>query len=45
MENKPVLGIVLRGGLFDGRKLPNHYLVELRRVGHRPGYPRVARGH
>src|SRR5206468_11329652 len=28
MENKPVLGIVMRGGLFDGRKLPNHYLAE-----------------
>ena len=43
MENTPVLGIVLRGGLFDGSKLPDHYLAELRRVGHRRGYPRVAR--
>jgi pimeloyl-ACP methyl ester carboxylesterase len=43
MENKPVLGIVLRGGLFDVSKLPNHYLAELRRVGRRHGYPRVAR--
>jgi pimeloyl-ACP methyl ester carboxylesterase len=43
MENKPVLGIVLRGGLFDENKLPDHYLAELRRVGHRSGYPRVAR--
>jgi pimeloyl-ACP methyl ester carboxylesterase len=43
MENKPVLGIVLRGGLLDGRKLPEHYLAELRRVGRRQGYPRVAR--
>ena len=43
MENKPVLGIVIRGGLFDGRKLPDHYLAELRRVGRRRGYPRVAR--
>ena len=43
MENKPVLGIVMRGGLFDGRKLPNHYLAELRRVGRRRGYPHVAR--
>jgi pimeloyl-ACP methyl ester carboxylesterase len=42
-ENKPVLGIVLRGGFFDGSKLPDHYLVELRRVGRRRGYPRVAR--
>ena len=44
MENKPVLGIVLRGGLVDGSKLPAHYLAELRRVGRRRGYPRVARG-
>jgi pimeloyl-ACP methyl ester carboxylesterase len=43
MENKPVLSVVLRGGLFDGRKLPDHYLAELRRVGRRSGYPRVAR--
>jgi pimeloyl-ACP methyl ester carboxylesterase len=43
MENKPVLGIVLRGGLLDGTKLPDHYLAELRRVGRRRGYPRVAR--
>jgi pimeloyl-ACP methyl ester carboxylesterase len=43
LENKPVLGIVLRGGLFDASKLPNHYLAELRRVGRRHGYPRVAR--
>jgi pimeloyl-ACP methyl ester carboxylesterase len=43
MENKPVLGIVLRGGLFDESKLPDHYLAELRRVGRRPAYPRVAR--
>ncbi len=43
MENKPVLGIVLRGGLLDGSKLPEHYLAELRRVGRRRGYPRVAR--
>ena len=43
MENKTVLGIVMRGGLFDKSKLPNHYLAELRRVGRRRGYPRVAR--
>jgi pimeloyl-ACP methyl ester carboxylesterase len=43
MENKPFLGAVLRGGLFDGTKLPDHYLAELRRVGRRRGYPRVAR--
>jgi pimeloyl-ACP methyl ester carboxylesterase len=44
MENEPVLGIVLRGGLVDGSKLPDHYLAELRRVGRRRGYARVARG-
>lgn len=43
MENEPVLGIVLRGGLLDGSNLPDHYLAELRRVGRRRGYPRVAR--
>jgi pimeloyl-ACP methyl ester carboxylesterase len=43
MENKPILGVVLKGGLFDGSKLPAHYLSELRRVGRRRGYPRVAR--
>jgi pimeloyl-ACP methyl ester carboxylesterase len=43
MENKPTLGIVLRGGLVDRSKLPTHYLTELRRVGRRRGYPRVAR--
>src|SRR5205809_3377082 len=43
MENTPVLGIVMRGGLLDGSKLPEHYLAELRRVGRRDGYPRVAR--
>jgi hypothetical protein len=43
MENKPMLGIVLRGGLLDGSKLPDHYLGELRRVGRRRSYPRVAR--
>jgi pimeloyl-ACP methyl ester carboxylesterase len=43
LENEPALGIVLRGGLADGSKLPDHYLAELRRVGRRRGYPRVAR--
>jgi pimeloyl-ACP methyl ester carboxylesterase len=43
MENKPVLGIVLRGGLVDGSKLPGDYLAELRRAGRRRGYPHVAR--
>jgi pimeloyl-ACP methyl ester carboxylesterase len=43
MENKTVLGVVLRGGLVDGSKLPNHYLAELRKVGRRRGYAHVAR--
>jgi len=43
MENAAVLGIVLRGALLDRRKLPDHYLAELRRVGRRSGYARVAR--
>jgi pimeloyl-ACP methyl ester carboxylesterase len=42
-ENRPVLGIVLRGGLHDHSKLPTHYLAELRRAGRRRGYPDVAR--
>jgi pimeloyl-ACP methyl ester carboxylesterase len=43
MENEPALGAVLRGGLVDGSKLQDHYLAELRRVGRRRGYARVAR--
>jgi pimeloyl-ACP methyl ester carboxylesterase len=43
MENKPMLGMVLRGGLVDGSRLADHYLAELRRVGRRRGYARVAR--
>jgi pimeloyl-ACP methyl ester carboxylesterase len=43
LESKPLLGGILRGGLHDPRRLPDHYLGELRRVGRRPGYPVVAR--
>ena len=43
LENKYILRGVLRGGLRDPRRLPDHYLAELRRVGRRPGYPAVAR--
>jgi pimeloyl-ACP methyl ester carboxylesterase len=43
LENEPALGHVLRGGLVDGNKLPDHYLAELGRVGRRRGYARVAR--
>ena len=43
LENRRILGRVLRGGLQDPRHLPDHYLDELGRVGRRPGYPAVAR--
>ena len=43
LENRRILGRVLRGGLQDPRHLPDHYLHELGRVGRRPGYPAVAR--
>jgi pimeloyl-ACP methyl ester carboxylesterase len=43
LENRNILRGVLRGGLRDPRRLPDHYLAELRRVGRRPGYPIVAR--
>jgi pimeloyl-ACP methyl ester carboxylesterase len=43
LENRQILRGVLRGGLRDPRRLPDHYLAELRRVGRRPGYPAVAR--
>jgi pimeloyl-ACP methyl ester carboxylesterase len=42
LENKPILGAIMRGGLHDPGSLPRPYLDELRRVGRRPGYPRVA---
>jgi pimeloyl-ACP methyl ester carboxylesterase len=44
LETKPLLKGILRGGLHDPGRLPDHYLDELRRVGRRPGYPVVARG-
>jgi pimeloyl-ACP methyl ester carboxylesterase len=43
LENKQILKGILRGGLHDPRRLPDHYLDELRRVGRRSGYPAVAR--
>jgi pimeloyl-ACP methyl ester carboxylesterase len=43
LENRHILGGVLRGGVQDPRHLPDHYLDELGRVGRRPGYPVVAR--
>ena len=43
MENKALLTGMMRGGLRDPRKLPDHYVSELRRVGRRRGYAAVAR--
>jgi pimeloyl-ACP methyl ester carboxylesterase len=43
LESKPLLRVILRGGLHDPHRLPDHYLSELRRVGRRSGYPVVAR--
>ena len=43
LENKQIAGGILRGGLHDPSRFPDHYLDELRRVGRRPGYPHVAR--
>ena len=43
LENRQILRGVMQGGLQDPRRLPDHYLDELRRVGRRPGYPAVAR--
>jgi pimeloyl-ACP methyl ester carboxylesterase len=43
LENRHILTGVLRGGLHDPRRFPDHYLDELRRVGRRRGYPAVAR--
>jgi pimeloyl-ACP methyl ester carboxylesterase len=42
MENTTVLRGIMRGGLANQDKLPDHLLSELRRVGRRDGYPRVA---
>ena len=43
LESRPLLRGILGGGLHDPRRLPDHYLDELRRVGRRTGYPVVAR--
>jgi pimeloyl-ACP methyl ester carboxylesterase len=43
LENKPLLRGVVRGGVANERNLPEDFLSELRRVGRRTGYPRVAR--
>ncbi len=43
LEPKPVMRAVLQGGLGDTSALREDYLDELLNVGHRPGYPTVAR--
>lgn len=43
LENKPFMRRVMRGGVADKRNLPEDFVTELRRVGRRKGYPRVAR--
>jgi pimeloyl-ACP methyl ester carboxylesterase len=43
LENKPLLRAVMRGGVVDAAALRPDYVDELAKVGHRPGYPTVAR--
>jgi pimeloyl-ACP methyl ester carboxylesterase len=43
MENRPIMTGVMRGGIVDKTTLPGDFIVELRKSGHRKGYPRVAR--
>lgn len=43
MENKPLLGLILRGGLRNKRWMPKQLLTEFNRVGYRKGYRYVER--
>jgi pimeloyl-ACP methyl ester carboxylesterase len=43
LEYKPLLRAVMRGGVVDATALRPDYVDELAKVGHRPGYPTVAR--
>lgn len=43
LENKVLLGLILRGGLRNRRCMPNHLLTEFNRVGYRKGYSYVER--
>jgi pimeloyl-ACP methyl ester carboxylesterase len=43
MENKLLLGLIMRGGLRMKRWMPNHLLAEFNRAGHRKGYRYVER--
>jgi pimeloyl-ACP methyl ester carboxylesterase len=43
MENKLLLGLILRGGLRMKRWMPNQLLTEFNRAGYRKGYRYVER--
>jgi pimeloyl-ACP methyl ester carboxylesterase len=43
MENRPIMRVVMRGGVVDKRTLPDDFIAELRRSGSRKGYSRVSR--
>ena len=43
MENKPLLGLIMRGGLHIKRWMPNQLLTEFNRAGYRKGYRYVER--
>jgi pimeloyl-ACP methyl ester carboxylesterase len=43
MENKPLLGLIMRGGLRMKRWIPKHLLTEFNRAGYRKGYRYVER--
>lgn len=43
MENKPLLGLIMRGGLHMKRWMPNHLLTEFNRAGYRKSYRYVER--
>jgi pimeloyl-ACP methyl ester carboxylesterase len=43
MENKPLLGIIMRGGLHMKRWMPNALLTEINRAGFRKGFRYVER--
>ena len=43
MENKPLLGLIMRGGLRVKRWMPNQLLTEFNRAGYRKGYRYVER--
>jgi pimeloyl-ACP methyl ester carboxylesterase len=43
MESRPIMKGVMRGGVVDKSTLPDDFIVELRKSGHRKGYTRVGR--